>query len=123
MPQVPRPEPDWGDVHRELQRHKGVTLQLLWLEYRAVHPNGYQYSWYCEHYRAWREQLDVVMRQVYRAGEKVFVDYAGPSQHPFAHVPQYRNPIPLPHAFPLDNAPGCDQFAGPLRYRSVPAGC
>ncbi len=55
-----------------------MTLQLLWLEYRAVHPNGYQYSWYCEHYRAWREQLDVVMRQVYRAGEKVFVDYAGP---------------------------------------------
>ena len=75
---VPRPEPDWGHVHRELQRHKGVTLQLLWLEYRAVHPNGYQYSWFCERYRAWREQLDVVMRQVYRAGEKAFVDYAGP---------------------------------------------
>ena len=75
---VPRPEPDWGDVHRELQRHKGVTLQLLWLEYRAVHPNGYQYSWYCEHYRAWRGRLDVVLRQVYRAGEKAFVDYAGP---------------------------------------------
>ena len=35
---VPRPEPDWEQVHRELQRHKGVTLQLLWLEYRAVHP-------------------------------------------------------------------------------------
>ena len=75
---VPRPEPDWGHVHRELQRHKGVTLQLLWLEYRAVHPNGYQYSWFCERYGAWREQLDVVMRQVYRAGEKAFVDYAGP---------------------------------------------
>ena len=75
---VPRPEPNWVQVHRELQRHKGVTLQLLWLEYRAVHPNGYQYSWFCEHYKAWREQLDVVMRQVYRAGEKAFVDYAGP---------------------------------------------
>ena len=71
---VPRPEPNWGQVHRELQRHKGVTLQLLWLEYRAVHPNGYQYSWYCERYKAWREQLEVVMRQVYRAGEKAFVD-------------------------------------------------
>ena len=75
---VPRPEPDWQYVHRELQRHKGVTLQLLWLEYRAVHPNGYQYSRFCDRYRAWRGRLDVVMRQVYRAGEKAFVDYAGP---------------------------------------------
>ena len=75
---VRRPEPDWGEVHRELQRHKGVTLQLLWLEYRAAHPDGYQYSWFCERYRAWRGQLDVVMRQVYRAGEKAFVDYGGP---------------------------------------------
>ena len=75
---VPRPKPDWGRVHRELQRHKGVTLQLLWLEYREVHPNGYQYSWFCGRYKAWRKQLDVVMRQVYRAGEKAFVDYAGP---------------------------------------------
>ena len=56
----------------------GVTLQLLWLEYRPAHPNGYQYSWFCERYKAWRGQLDVVMRQVYRAGEKAFVDYAGP---------------------------------------------
>ena len=75
---VPRPKPDWGRVHRELQRHKGVTLQLLWLEYREVHPNGYQYSWFCGRYKAWRKRLDVVMRQVYRAGEKAFVDYAGP---------------------------------------------
>ena len=75
---VPRPEPNWEHIHRELQRHKGVTLQLLWLEYRAAHPNGYGYSWFCERYRAWRGRIDVVMRQVYRAGEKAFVDYAGP---------------------------------------------
>ena len=75
---VARPEPDWADVHRELQRHKGVTLRLLWLEYREIHPNGYQYSRFCERYRAWRGRLDVVMRQVHRAGEKAFVDYAGP---------------------------------------------
>ena len=75
---VPRPEPNWEHVHRELQRHKGVTLQLLWLEYRASHPDGYQYSRFCERYRAWRGRIDVVMRQVYRAGEKAFVDYAGP---------------------------------------------
>ena len=56
---VPRPEPDWRHVHRELRRHKGVTLQLLWLEYREAHPDGYQYSWFCERYREWRGKLDV----------------------------------------------------------------
>lgn len=75
---VPRPEPDWNRVHRELRRHKGVTLRLLWLEYRAVHPDGYGYSRFCDRYRLWRGRLDVVLRQVYRAGEKAFVDYAGP---------------------------------------------
>ena len=73
-----RPEPDWAEVHRELQRHKGMTLQLLWLEYRNAHPDGYAYSWFCKHYRKWRGSLDVVLRQTYRAGEKAFVDYAGP---------------------------------------------
>ena len=67
---VPRPEPDWAWVHRELARHKSVTLQLLWLEYRGAHPDGYQYSRFCDRYREWRGRLDVVLRQVYRAGEK-----------------------------------------------------
>lgn len=72
-----RPVPDWADVQRELRR-KGVTLQLLWLEYRAVHAeDGYQYTQFCEHYRRWRDRLDPVLRQEHRAGEKVFVDYAG----------------------------------------------
>ena len=68
--------PDWTHIQREL-KHKGVTLFLLWQEYRAAHPDGYQYSWFCERYRAWRGKLDVVMRQDHRAGEKLFVDYAG----------------------------------------------
>ncbi len=76
---VPRPEPDWERVHRELARHKGVTLQLPWLEYREAHPDGYQYSRFRDRYRQWRGRLDVVLRQVYRAGEKAFVDYAGPT--------------------------------------------
>jgi len=54
-----------------------VTLQLLWLECKDQHPDGYQYSQFCQRYRLWRGKLDVVMRQVHRAGEKVFVDYAG----------------------------------------------
>ena len=73
---VPRPLPDWSELHHEL-RGKGVTLALLWQEYKAVHPEGLQYSRFCEQYRAWASTLDVVMRQEHRAGEKMFVDYAG----------------------------------------------
>jgi transposase len=68
--------PDWVVVHKEL-KHKHVTLFLLWQEYRGAHPDGYQYSWFCDHCRAWQGKLDVVMRQDHRAGEKLFVDYAG----------------------------------------------
>ena len=71
-----RPEPDFEMLHSELRR-KGVTLQLLWYEYRQAHSDGYQYSQFCERYRRWQQKLDVVMRQTYRAGEKMFVDYAG----------------------------------------------
>ena len=70
-----RPTPDWTAVHRELKR-KGVTLQLLWDEYKAAHPTGYQYTMFCQRYRRWLSRLDVVMRQDHRAGEKLFVDYA-----------------------------------------------
>jgi len=71
-----RAEPDWAEVHRELKR-KGVTLMLLWQEYKAAYPDGFQYTWFCDHYRAWVGQLDVVMRQHHRAGEKLFIDYSG----------------------------------------------
>ena len=70
------PVPDWAAVHRELRR-KGVTLQLLWLEYRERHPDGFGYSWFCHAYRTWQGRLDLVMRQEHRAGEKLFVDFAG----------------------------------------------
>lgn len=72
----PRGAPDWAVVHRELRR-KGVTLWLLWQEYKAVHPEGYQYTWFCQQYRAWVAKTDVVMRRTHRAGETLFVDYAG----------------------------------------------
>jgi transposase len=71
-----RAVPDWAVIHQELRR-PGVTLMLLWEEYRAADPQGFAYSWFCEHYRAWAGKLDVVMRQTHRAGEKLFVDYAG----------------------------------------------
>ena len=76
LPATERTIPDWSYIHRELRR-KSVTLTLLWHEYKAVHPEGFQYSWFCDQYRAWAGKLDVVMRQEHRAGEKLFVDYAG----------------------------------------------
>ena len=69
--------PDFAEVHKELRKKKGVTLNLLWQEYKEQHPDGYQYSWFCQSYREWAGKLDMVMRQEHRAGEKLFVDYAG----------------------------------------------
>ena len=71
-----RPMPDWNDIHRELGK-KHVTLDLLWQEYKSTHPDGIQYSSFCEHYRAWRGKLNVSMRQTHTPGERMFVDYAG----------------------------------------------
>lgn len=73
-----RPEPDWAQVHAELRR-KGVTLQLRWQEYRTHHPDGYQYSRFCERYQQYVKTLDVVLRKTYQPGETCFVDYAGPT--------------------------------------------
>ena len=69
--------PDFAYIHKE-RRRKGVTLQLLWQEYKQEHvEDGYQYSRFCEHYQRWRKKLDVVMRQTHRAGEKMFTDFSG----------------------------------------------
>ena len=71
-----RQMPSMESIQLEL-RKKGVTLQLLWHEYKRDNPDGYQYSQYCELYRRWRQKLDVSLRQRHRAGEKLFIDYAG----------------------------------------------
>jgi transposase len=71
------PEPDWGQIHQELQTHKDLTLQLVWQEGRENDPEGYGYSRFCDLYRRWLKKLDLVLRQEHRAGEKMFVDYAG----------------------------------------------
>ncbi len=72
------PDPDMLHIHREL-RNKHVTLQLLWHEYKDAHPAGYQYSQFCDRYRRWAQKLSVSMRQEYKAGDKLFIDYAGPT--------------------------------------------
>jgi transposase len=74
----PRPAPDWAEIHNELHSHKHVTLQLVWQEYKQPNPEGYQYSRFCELYQQWSSKLDLVLRHEHRAGEKLFVDYAGP---------------------------------------------
>lgn len=71
--------PDFARMYEELHSHKHVTLQLLWEEYKQAHPSGLQYSRYCEIYQHWVGKLDVVLRQEHRAGEKLFVDHAGPT--------------------------------------------
>jgi len=76
LPAASRGVPDFAAVHRELKR-KGVTLFLLWEEYKSTHPDGFQYSWFCQRYRAFASKVDLVMRQSHRAGETTFVDYAG----------------------------------------------
>src|SRR5271170_4139761 len=72
---------DFAWVHRELSR-VGVTLQTLWVEYRegaalAAPLKPYEYSRFCDLYAQWKKKLTVTMRQVHRAGEKLFIDYSG----------------------------------------------
>lgn len=76
VPSAERVLPDMAYIACELRR-KAVTLVLLWEEYRRANPNGYGYSRYCELYHDYAAQLDPRMRQTHKAGEKLFVDYAG----------------------------------------------
>lgn len=71
-----RQMPPMGYLFKELKK-KGVTLQLLWYEYKEANPDGYQYTQFCHHYSQWLKKLDVTLRQTHRAGEKLFIDYAG----------------------------------------------
>ena len=71
-----RPLPDCATIRQELTR-RDVTLMLLWTEYKTQHPDGFQYTQFCAHYRHYAKRLDLSMRQVHRAGKKLFIDYAG----------------------------------------------
>ena len=85
LPLGDRPAPDFAYLHTELRR-QSVTLELLHHEYLERHPDGYRYSQFCERYRRWVGTQRRSMRQVHRAGEKLFVDYAG--QHPRVIEPE-----------------------------------
>ena len=76
VPLSRRPAPDFAYLHAELRR-RSVTRLLLWQEYKAAHPDGWQYSVFCEQYRRWLSTQELVLRQHHAPGEKLFVDYAG----------------------------------------------
>src|SRR5665213_3015497 len=71
-----RVEPDWAVLARELKR-PGVSMMVLWEEYRQAHPGGYGYSRFCDLLRGFERRLSPVMRQHHVAGDKAFVDYSG----------------------------------------------
>jgi len=72
-------EPDYPQIYQELKK-KGVTKLLLWEEYRQSHPdNGYSYAQFCHRYKHWQGQQTMSMRQTHKAGEKLFIDYCGPT--------------------------------------------
>ena len=75
-PAVDWPAVDWAAVEQALSG-RGVTLMLLWEEWRESHPDGMSYPTWCRRFRAWRPRRDVTMRQNRRPGERLFVDYAG----------------------------------------------
>jgi len=68
--------PNWAYIHKELKL-KGVTRQLLWIEYKEDNPSGYQYSQFCDKYRNWEKKHRISMRQNHVAGEKMFIDFSG----------------------------------------------
>jgi len=71
-----RVEPNWSDLAIALKK-PGVTMLILWEEYRGSHPAGYGYSRFCELLRGFQQRLSPTMRQEHAAGDKVFVDYSG----------------------------------------------
>ena len=71
-----KPLPDYAYVHQEMKK-KGVTLELLWQEYKEVHPDGYQETQFRKYYHAFTKTLRLNLRQTHKAGATLFVDYAG----------------------------------------------
>lgn len=69
--------PDFTHVREQLERHRELTIELIWEEYREQNPDGYSYSRFCKLYRAWKKKQDVVLRQDHRPGEKLFLEWAG----------------------------------------------
>ena len=89
-----RKEPDWREVHKEL-RKKGVTRKLLWMEYAEGQTDVYRYTQFCERYTRWAKTLHPTMRMTHKAGEKLFVDYAGLMMSFQDRTTGERHPVPV----------------------------
>ena len=74
-----KPLPNMEYIHSQLQQRRKtkVSLMLLWEEYKAQHPDGYEYTQFRVHYARYNHKLNPSMRQIHIGGEKVFVDYSG----------------------------------------------
>ena len=104
-------EPDWATVAAELKR-KGVTLTLLWQEYRTAHPNGYGYTWFCDAFRAFESRAHATYRNRHEAGAVMQTDYAGQ----VARTEASRPPIPIERDHPFRrNATGDSDASRPVR--------
>jgi transposase len=75
---TPPTTPDFAQLHQELQR-KGVTRQLLWEEYALTTPQPLSYARFCALYREWKRRLHPTLRQTHTGGDKLFLDYCGPT--------------------------------------------
>ncbi len=67
-------------LEKELKR-VGVTRQILWAEYKSKYPEGVMYSQFCEQYNKWNFKSEGYMPTIHKAGEKLFIDYAGKKLH------------------------------------------
>lgn len=76
IPKAPKPIPDASYIHKEIAK-KGVTFELLWMEYKEVYPDGYGLSQFKEYYYKYKQRLNPSMRQTHIPGDKMFVDYSG----------------------------------------------
>lgn len=74
--EVDRPLPDYEYIHQEIKK-PGVTLYLLWQEYKQTNPQGYQETRFRQYYYKYIKHIDVTLRQRHKFGESMFVDYAG----------------------------------------------
>ena len=79
-----RPLPDVEYIHKEIAK-KGVTFELLWMEYKEQNPDGYGISQFKEYYYKFKNKINPTMRQTYIPGYQMFVDYSGLT------VPYYDN--------------------------------
>ncbi|MCU1326015.1 MAG: Integrase, catalytic region [Bryobacterales bacterium] len=85
--------PDFAHLHEERRKSKHVTRQLLWEECKEANPDGCGYSRFCELYQRWRSTQDVVLRQEHKAGEKAFIDWAGPTIQPHRRQDHAGEPV------------------------------